>query len=459
MNNNLGATEKELIEVRKKKLADLKEKGINPYPSTSSRNITCAEIIKDKDELINSKKEVTAAGRLMAIRGHGKLVFADLADESGKVQLVLKSDFLQEDFNLVSLLDMGDFVEVTGNVFVTQAGEISIEAKKLNILSKALRPMPEKWHGLKDQEVRYRERYADLLVNPEVKEKFMVRSQVIQTLRDFLITKKFTEVDTPVLQSIPGGATAKPFTTHYNAYDRDVFLRIAPELYLKRLIVGGFERVFEFARCFRNEGVDATHNPEFTNLEFYWAYADYEAMMELVEEMVREVVGMINNGSLKLKIYDKEIDFSKKFDRVTFSEVTKGENSDGAFKAGIAGIIEPTFVTNHPTEMIPLAKRNAENKDVVDTFQLVVGGLELSKAFTELNDPLDQRERFEAQMRLKEKGDEEAQELDEDFLKALEYGMPPTAGCGIGIDRLVRVLTSSDTIREILLFPFMKPNS
>ena len=454
--SNLGLTEKELIEARKKKLLEIKKLGLNPYPAESFRDHTASEILKNAEKLISTKDKVTVAGRIMAIRGHGKLVFCDIVDESGKIQAVFKLDLLGDDFKLVPLLDLGDFIEATGIIFKTNAGEVTIQTESLKILSKSLRPLPDAHYGFKDPEARFRERYVDLLINPEVKEKFYVRSKIIQTLRDYLIDKGFVEVDTPVLQSIAGGATAKPFVTHYNAYERDVFLRIAPELYHKRLIVGGFEKIFEFARCFRNEGVDPTHNPEFTNLEFYWAYADYEKMMDLVEDLIRKIVAAINKGDLHYKINDIEIDFSKKFARKTFTEVTGGENSDEAFKKGLTDIVAPTFITNHPTGLIPLAKKNAENPEVVDTFQLVIGGLELTKAFSELNDPVDQRERFSEQMKMRQKGDDEAQVLDEDFLKALEYGMPPTSGCGIGIDRLVRVLTNSNTLREILFFPFMK---
>ncbi|MFA6963371.1 MAG: lysine--tRNA ligase [Patescibacteria group bacterium] len=457
MPQDLGATEKELIENRKSKISDLIKLGVDPFPSETGRNTTAAEIIDQQDTLIKSEKEVTAAGRIMARRGHGKLCFVDLVDESGKIQAVLRADFLPEkDLEVVALLDAGDFLEVTGKVFVTKAGELSIEAHAAKILTKSIRPLPEQWFGLKDVETRYRERYVDLIVNSEVKEKFYIRSKVIQSLREFLIGQGFMEVDTPVLQPIPGGASAKPFQTHYNAYETDVFLRIAPELYLKRLVVGGFEKVFEFARSFRNEGVDATHNPEFTNLEFYWAYADYEKLMNLTEEMIRSVVKSINGGKLEMELDGKQIDFGQKFTRVTFDELTHGQNTDAAFKEGVAKIVAPTFVTNHPTELIPLAKRNAKNPEVVDTFQLVINGLEMAKAFSELNDPVDQRNRFEAQMKLREKGDQEAQLIDEDFLKAIEYGMPPTAGFGIGVDRFVRLLTNSKTLREILFFPFMK---
>lgn len=456
MSNTLGMTEKELIEARKKKLTELKKLNIDPYPAKSNRDHAAKEVLEVADKLIKSGDKIIVAGRILALRGHGKLVFVDVVDESGKIQTVFKFDLLSDDFKLVPLLDLGDFIEVSGPVFKTNAGEITVQAESLTILTKSLRPLPDAHYGFKDPEAKYRERYVDLLINSEVKEKFYIRSKIIQTMRDFLLDKGFLEVDTPVLQPIAGGATAKPFLTHYNAYNREVYLRIAPELYHKRLIVGGFEKIFEFARCFRNEGVDATHNPEFTNLEFYWAYADYEKMMDLVEEILRKIVLVINKGDLFYKINGIEIDFSKKFERKTFSEVTEGENSDEAFKRGLAKIVKPTFVTNHPTDMIPLAKKNASDPKVVDTFQLVIGGLELTKAFSELNDPIDQRDRFSDQMKLRKKGNEEAQAIDEDFLKAIEYGMPPTSGCGIGIDRLVRVLTNSNTLREIVFFPFMK---
>ncbi|MFA7253639.1 MAG: lysine--tRNA ligase [Patescibacteria group bacterium] len=458
MSQELGTTEKELIKNRLDKLEEIKKLGVNPYPEKSNRCCVISEIRANRDKIIDEKEEVAVDGRLMALRGHGKLIFADLEDQSGKIQAVFRADILgEEEFKLVSLLEVGDFAEAKGTLFVTKAGELSVESHKIKILAKAIRPLPEKWHGLKDVESRYRERYVDLIVNPEVREKFQIRSTVIQTLRNSLISEGFMEVDTPVLQSIAGGASAKPFTTHYNAYDRDVFLRIAPELYLKRLLVGGFEKIFEFARCFRNEGVDATHNPEFTNLEFYWAYSDYEKLMNFTEKLVRDVVKEVNSNKLELEIDSQEIDFSKPFKRITFDEVTGGKNTDESFKAGILKLVEPTFVTNHPASMIPLAKRNEKNPEFVDTFQLVINGLELVKAFSELNDPVDQRKRFEEQMKLREKGDEEAQVIDEDFLKAMEYGMPPAAGWGMGIDRFVRVLTNSKTLREVLFFPFMRP--
>lgn len=458
MNIDLGMTEKELIEARKEKLATLSAMGIDSYPSETEKSENIADILNDEAKWIESKNVTTLCGRILAIRGHGKLFFVDIQDESGKIQTILKIDLMEKDFPIVPCLDLGDFLQVTGPIIKTNSGETSVEATGAKILTKSLHPLPDKRQGLKDPETKYRERYLDLLVNPEVKEKFYQRSAIVKAAREYLLQNGFMEVDTPVLQPIAGGATAKPFTTHYNAYDRDVFLRIAPELYLKRLIVGGFEKVFEFARCFRNEGVDASHNPEFTNLEFYWAYADYEKMMDFVEGLIREIVKALTGGKLTLEVAGAEIDFSKKFARKTFKEVASGGNTDEAFKSGVAKIIEPTFVTNHPTELLPLAKKNKKNPELADSFQLVICGLELCKAFSELNDPIDQKERFEDQMELKKKGDEEAQEKDDDFIKAIECGMPPTSGCGIGIDRLVRLLTGASTLREIIFFPFMKPD-
>lgn len=458
MTSEIGLTEKELIETRVKKIEELAKAGINPYPEKSERDHTAKEVRDEQKELIESGKKVTVTGRMIANRGHGQLIFADLVDESGKIQIVIKSDVLStEEFKLIPLMDLGDFIQVTGTVFETKAGELSIQAESLKILAKAIRPLPEKWHGLKDVETRYRERYVDLVANPEVKEKFYLRSKIVKSMRDFLNDNGFLEVDTPILQPLAGGASAKPFMTHYNAYERDVYLRIAPELYLKRLLVGGFEKVYEFARSFRNEGVDASHNPEFTILEFYWAYSDYEKLMDFTEKLIRRVVADINDGKLEMEISGHKIDFGKPFNRITFHELTDGKATDEAFKVGVAKLTEPTFVTNHPTEMIPLAKRNEKNPEVVDSFQFVLCGLEMIKCFSELNDPIDQRARFEEQMKLREKGDEEAQIADEDFLKAIEYGMPPAGGWGMGIDRFVRLLSNSTTVREILFFPFMKP--
>lgn len=436
------------------KLAELRKKKIDPYPAKTKIEY-CLQRVKDEyEELVVANTKLTVAGRIMALRTHGGASFIDLVDESGKLQLLFKKDDLK-DYDQLNLLDLGDFIEAEGHLFKTRTEEITLVVKHYRILSKALRPLPESYFGLSDVETRYRERYVDLIINPEVKTIFYKRSAIISTLRQELVKKGFLEVDTPVLQPLAGGATAKPFVTHYNAYGRDVFLRIAPELYHKRLIVGGFERVFEFARCFRNEGVDATHNPEFTNLEFYFAYADYEKLMDMAEEMIREVVKNINNDQLVFERDGKKFDFSKKFARVTFDKVTGGKNTDEAFKEGQKKIIQPTFVIHHPIAISPLAKKLDDK--VAQRFQLLIDGKEFANAFSELNDPVDQRQRFEAQMKLRAKGDEEAQALDEDFIKALEYGMPPCAGCGFGIDRLTMFLTGSSTLREVLLFPYMRP--
>ena len=387
------------------------------------------------------------------MRGHGAIVFADLLDESGKLQLFFKNDNLGEDYKLLEFLDVGDFIQVAGKLFITKAGETTLEASSFKLLAKSLRPLPEKWHGLSDVETRYRQRYVDLIVNPKVKELFYQRSKIITALRNFLVLKGFLEVDTPTLQPIAGGAVAKPFSTHYNAYNRDVFLRIAPELYLKRLIVGGFEKVFEFARCFRNEGVDASHNPEFTNLEFYWAYTDYEKLMEFTQELMKDVVKNVF-GKTDIEINGQMVEFGKEFKRITFDKLTGGKNSDEALKAAVKKIAEPTFVIDYPIEISPLAKK--KNEKTVERFQLILGGLEIVNAFSELNDPEEQRERFAEQSELRKKG-KEAHDYDEDFLKALEYGMPPTAGWGMGVDRFVMLLCGAKTLLEILLFPYMRP--
>jgi len=448
----LGKTEEDLIKSRKDKRAKLEGFGVDCYPAKSERNYIVEKVLASKDEFVAGAEVLKLAGRITALRGHGAIMFGDLVDESGKLQLLFKSDNLVEDFKLLELLDVGDFIQAAGKLFITKAGEYTLEVSSFKLLTKALRPLPEKWHGLTDLETRYRQRYVDLVVNPKVKDLFYKRSKIIASIRQFLVLNGFIEVDTPTLQPIAGGAVAKPFITHYNAYDRDVFMRIAPELYLKRLIVGGFEKVFEFARCFRNEGVDATHNPEFTNLEFYWAYTDYEKLMEFTEELMRNLVKEVF-GRLDIEIAGEKVDFSKKFPRITFDEMTGGDNTDEAFKAAVRKTITPTFAIDHPIEISPLAKRKDEK--TVERFQLILGGLEVANAFSELNDPVDQKKRFEEQVERKEDG--EKHPYDEDFIKSLEYGMPPTAGWGMGIDRMVMLLTGSKTLREILLFPFMKP--
>jgi len=465
--SQLGKTEKDLIKSREDKRRKLEAFGVETYPSKSKRNYIVSKVLDSHKEFIAGGEDLCLAGRLMAVRGHGAIIFADLIDESGKIQLFFKKDNLGDDFKMIEFLDIGDFIGATGKLFITKAGETTLEVFNFKLLTKSMRPLPEKWHGLSDVETRYRERYVDLIVNPEVKELFYKRSKIIQTLRNFLSENGFLEVDTPTLQPIAGGAVAKPFVTHYNAYDRDVFLRIAPELYLKRLIVGGFEKVFEFARCFRNEGVDATHNPEFTNLEFYWAYTDYEKLMEFTEELMCDLVKQVFDKT-EIEIGGKKIDFTKKFPRITFDKMTGGKNTDEAFKVAVRKTIEPTFVIDHPVEISPLAKkkvpmpqgdagsRSESVGNVVERFQLILGGLEVANAFSELNDPVDQKQRFEEQGKKKAAGDEEAHDYDADFVKALEYGMPPTAGWGMGIDRVVMLLCGAKTLREILLFPFMK---
>ena len=452
--SNLGKTEKDLIKSRKNKRAKLEAAGVDCYPAKSERNYTVKKVLAAKEEFIAGGENLTLAGRITAMRGHGAIIFADLVDESGKLQLLFKNDTLGKDYKLLEFLDVGDFLQVFGKLFITKAGETTLEVIRFKLLAKSLRPLPEKWHGLSDVESRYRERYVDLIVNPKVKKLFYLRSKIITALRNFLVKNDFLEIDTPTLQPIAGGAVAKPFKTHYNAYNRDVFLRIAPELYHKRLIVGGFEKIFEFARCFRNEGVDASHNPEFTNLEFYWAYADYEKLMEFTEDLLRAVVKDVF-GREDIEIAGKKINFSKDFKRLTFDKLTDGKNTDEAFKFAVKKIIEPTFVIDHPIDISPLAKR--KNQKSVERFQLILGGLEVINAFSELNDPIEQEERFKEQVKLREKGREEAHMYDEDFVRALEYGMPPTAGWGLGVDRFVMLLCGAKTLREILLFPYMKP--
>lgn len=428
------------FETRKEKLKKIRKLGINPYPSETKREMSLKEArtLGDKE-----KKEITLAGRLISMRGHGGSLFAAIQDETDTLQVYFKKDILgDEKFSLLDLLDRGDFIETTGELFLTKTKELTLQVSDFKILSKALRPLPEKRKGLKEKELRFRKRYLDLLTSKATREVFLKRSEIIKSLREFLLSKGFVEVDTPVLQPIPGGATARPFKTYYNFYHRDVYLRIAPELYLKRLTVGGMNKVFEFARCFRNECADATHNPEFTNLEFYWAYADYEDLMKLTEEMLQSV--------------DSE-KFKPPFKRMTYEEATKGKNTDEAFKEEVKNIEEPTFVIDHPKEISPLAKEKTGDKTKVQRFQLVFKGLEIVNAYTELNDPIEQKKRFEEQVKLIKKGDKEAHPMDSEFVEALEHGLPPTAGWGLGVDRLVALLTGAKNLREAILFPYMKP--
>ena len=481
-------TKKEIKKKREEKLDNFKKAGKNPYPQRVGSRQSIAGVIASFQKL--KGKEVVLAGRIRAIREHGGSTFFHFEDGSGRFQAYLKKDQLGEDAYQFFLdnFDIGDFVLVKGNLFETKRGEKTIEAKEYQMLSKALLPLPEKWHGLKDTEERFRKRYLDFLMNPEVKEKFVLRARIISEVRKFLNKEGFIEVETPVLQTTYGGAAAEPFKTHLNALDLDLYLRIAPELYLKRLLVGGFEKVYEMGRVFRNEGMDKSHNPEFTSLEFYWAFVDYEELMNLVERMFDEIITNIF-GSSKITYQGKEIDFTTPFERADFFELltekigadplklkddeikkiaqklkistekkSRAKLLDDIFKKECREeIINPTFVLHQPIELTPLAKKDEKNPRLAARFQLVVAGWELTNAFSELNDPREQRRRFEEQAKEREEGIEETHPFDEDFVEALEYGMPPAAGFGMGIDRLCALLTDSKTLREIILFPLMKP--
>ena len=485
---------KQIIDYRIEKLSKLKEAGVEPYPQNFTPDYFSQNIIDNFNELEN--KDVILAGRIMSIRKMGKASFFHLQDQLGKIQIFIKRDDIGEDnYSNFKLLDIGDFVGIEGHVFKTKVGEISIHTKLLSILCKSIRPLPivkekegEEYDSFIDKEHRYRNRHLDLIVNPKNREIFIKRSKIIKGLREYLDKKNFLEVETPVLQPIYGGANARPFTTYHNALDQKLYLRIADELYLKRLIIGGFDRVYEIAKDFRNEGMDKNHNPEFTMLEFYWAYADYEDNMNLVEKMLRSVADSI--GKTKINWGDMTIDLSKPFkkrpilellneatgeDLADFSEeklreVCKSNNVDiesnynyGQMLDNLMSelvepkLIQPTFVIDYPKAISPLAKKHRNgNQNLVERFELFIGGAEFANAFTELNDPIDQRDRFESQARLAEGGDDEAHPIDENFLEAIECGMPPTAGVGIGIDRLVMLLTENVTIKEVILFPSMR---
>ena len=483
------ATIDEIREARLKKLKRLKENSISPYPIKAERLSEIKDVLDNFEELSSSKKPVTLVGRIKSIRSHGGSAFFDIEDYSSKIQVFLKKDAIGDKryYFFEELMDIGDFVGVKGFLFQTKKGEKTLEANDFTILSKSLRPLPEKWHGLKDTEERYRKRYLDLIFNKEVKEKFELRSKIVSELRKFMEEKGFLEVETPILQPIYGGAKARPFKTHLNAMDMDLYLRIAPELYLKRLIIGGFEKVYEIGRSFRNEGVDKSHNPDFTSLEFYYAYKDYEDLMKFTEEMISSLVKTLFK-STKINLEGKEIDLKPPFQRIDFSnlikkyagiDLNKLEGKELYEKAKLLGVsvsdkmgdsevidevykkyckpkvLEPTFIVNHPLGFFPLAKAMDNNKSLAN-FQLVIGGWEMANAFSELNDPIEQRKRFEEQEKFFKKGLEEAQRMDEDFIEALEYGMPPCAGFGMGIDRLVALLTNSHSLRETILFPLMK---
>jgi len=465
------------------KLECIKASNLNPYPTEVSRQrILVSRALKKFEEYSASKKLLCLAGRLRLIRLHGGSSFADLEDESGKIQLFFKKDELaQKDYEFFTdNLDIGDFIKTEGELFQTQKGEKTLLVKKFHLLAKTLNQLPDKWHGLTDTEERFRRRYLDLLMNKDISQRFRQRSAIIKNLRTFLEARDFIEVETPILQSLPGGALAKPFKTHLNALDIDLYLRIAPELYLKRLLVGGFEKIYELGRCFRNEGMDKSHNPDFTMLEFYWAYVDYEQLMELTEELFEFLV-----PELEIEYQGNKIDFTPPFKRISMRDLLFKELSidideasqeemmkelaargakpeddkacravDALFKIVRPKLIEPTFVIDHPLEMSPLAKEKEEKtkKKYAQRFQLIIGGLELVNAYSELNDPSEQAKRLREQEKLHK---EEAR-YDEDFIEALEYGMPPAAGWGLGVDRLVMLLTNSPSVREVILFPAMR---
>ena len=481
----------EQMQVRLDKMHKIEEKGLKPFGYRYEFTHRSGDVKENFDALAEAETEVKLAGRVMAIRGHGKTCFMDMQDKDGRIQVYVRKDVLgEENYALIKMMDIGDTVGVTGTVFRTHMGEVSIKAAALEMLSKSLRPLPEKWHGLKDVETRYRQRYVDLIVNPDVRDTFVKRSQIIRSVRDVLDSHGFLEVETPILNTIAGGAAARPFISYHNALDMQVYMRIAPELYLKRLIVGGMDRVYELGRVFRNEGIDNRHNPEFTSVEIYQAFADYHDMMDLTEEVVVKTAEKVL-GTTKINYEGTEIELASPWKRISmidavkeyagkdFTNVTDLEEARAMAKElnveveatwGIGKIInacfeeyvedkliQPTFITGHPKEISPLAKSNPENPEITDRFEAFIYGREICNGFTELNDPIDQRERFLKQVEERANGDEEANMMDEDFVTALEYGLPPTGGLGIGIDRLVMFLTDSSTIRDVLFFPTMKP--
>ena len=499
--HNLELSEQEII--RRQSLDELRQMGIEPYPASGYEVNTYSHDIKNEFEDDAAHREVSIAGRLMSRRIMGKASFIELMDSKGRIQVYITRDDLCPGDNkdlyntfFKKLLDIGDFVGIKGFVFRTKMGEISVHAESITLLSKSLRPLPVvkvkdgvTYDKFSDPELRYRQRYVDLLVNDNVKDIFTKRTRIFDAMREFFDQRNYLEVDTPVLQSIPGGAAARPFITHLNALDIDLYLRIANELYLKRLIVGGFDGVYEFSRNFRNEGMDRTHNPEFTVMEIYVAYTDYKWMMEFTEQMLEHVAINVL-GTTKVKVGDNEIDFKAPYKRVTMIDAIKdhtgidisgmdelqlrevckelgveqdetmgkGKLIDEIFGEKAEGkYIQPTFITDYPIEMSPLCKKHRDNPELTERFELMVNGKELANAYTELNDPIDQRNRFEEQLNLLEKGDDEAMFIDQDFLRALEYGMPPTSGMGIGMDRLTMLLTGQTSIQEVLLFPLMRP--
>ncbi|MEJ2720098.1 MAG: lysine--tRNA ligase [bacterium] len=476
--------------VRIEKLEGLRSAGVNPYPYRFGVSHRVDEVIAQEAALTEAETVVSLAGRIVALRGHGATTFGHVQDRSGRLQFYVRKDALGPDaYATFKLVEVGDMIGIAGTVFRTKTGELTIRVDTYEVLSKALRPLPEKWHGLQDKELRYRQRYVDLIVNPQVRWVFEKRSRLIAAVRRFLLERGYLEVETPILQPIYGGASARPFVTHHNALDIDLYLRIADELYLKRLLVGGLEKVFEFCKDFRNEGIDRSHNPEFTMMECYSAYEDYTDYMDMVEDMMREVAGELGEDG-KVTFQGNAIDFNEPWRRVAFfdaleeatgrdfrrmdeADVTaaaKGYGIDAAKVTSVAKgldlifsetveprLIDPTFVYDYPKALSPLAKDHRREPGLVERFEPFIGGFEVGNAFSELNDPFEQRRRLEEQVVMRSRGDEEAQLVDEDYLRALEYGMPPAAGLGLGIDRLTMIFTDSRSIRDVLFFPQMRP--
>ena len=477
----------EMLQIRREKLEKLKAEGKNPHAIVNFRNRSLSKDIKDNFEEFEGKI-VRVAGRIMARRGHGNMSFMDVQDSLGQIQVVNRKNIMGDNFKETKGYDIGDIIGIEGKVFKTNQGEISIETEHADLLTKSLQILPEKWHGLKDTDIRYRQRYVDLIVNPEVKDVFVLRSKIISEIRKFLENRGFLEVETPILNTIAGGASARPFITHHNSLDIGMYLRIASELYLKRLIVGGFDKVYEIGRMFRNEGMDATHNPEFTTMELYQAYGDFEDMMEITETMVEEVANKVK-GTTLVEFDGKEIELKtpwrrismidavKEYSGVDFNEITEYEDTVKIAKEKNVEVkstrgeiiaeffdefvedklIQPTFIIDYPVEISPLAKRKNDDESLTYRFEAFVNGAEIANAFSELNDAVDQKQRFLDQVAKREAGDDEAHMMDYDFVNALEVGMPPTGGLGIGIDRLIMILTGQRSIRDVLLFPTMKP--
>jgi len=480
-----------LIAERMEKLKNLKEKGVDPYPYSFEQKHHAAELLekyKDMPPEQKTEDKVAVAGRIMFIRRMGKATFIHIQDESGKIQVYLRQDDIGESYKLLKKMDIGDYVGVNGKIFTTRTGEVSVYTDKFVLLSKSIRPLPEKYHGIKDQEIKYRKRYLDLIMNPEVREQFRKRTQIISMVREYLDKLKFLEVQTPVLQNIYGGTNAKPFTTKINAYDMNMYLRVAPELYLKRLIIGGFEKVYEIAVNFRNEGVDQTHNPEFSMIEWYEAYVDYNTMMDRAENLIKFIAKKLH-GAESLKVHDKDMDIGYKWPRITLKEALKkqGIDVDALDDEALKNVLkenkieakinrgqmvfalfdkivpeklqDPTWIIDYPKEVSPLSKVHRNDESLVERYELYIGGKEIADGWSELVSPIEQRERFEKEQAAMRAGDAEAHPKDEEFIEALEYGMPPCGGIGMGIDRLVMLLTDNWSIRDVMFFPIMKPEN